>query len=139
MPLEKKIVSKRHLRRKIERKLKAMLTSCNISKNSDISTQLNLKDKKKFVFQTVAKIDQINCESNFINIELLSDNKINYENTLGRSSINENKSNSDNNVHNSDVFIVNEDDISSTSITDFNMEAHSSYANTVVTGYTLIA
>lgn len=136
MPLEKKIVSKRHLRRKIERKLKAMLTSCNISKNSDISTQLNLKDKKKFVFQTVAKIDQINCESNFINIELLSDNKINYENTLGRSSINENKSNSDNNVHNSDVFIVNEDDISSTSITDFNMEAHSSCANTVVTGYT---
>lgn len=53
MPLEKEIVSKRHLRRKIERKLKATLASCNISKNdiSFISTQLNPKDKDSLYFK----------------------------------------------------------------------------------------
>lgn len=48
MPLKKKIVSKRYLRRKIERKLKTILANCNNSKNdlySCISTQLNSKDK----------------------------------------------------------------------------------------------
>lgn len=137
MPLEKEIVSKRHLRRKIERKLKARLASCNISKNdiSFISTQLNPKDKDKFVFQTIANIDQIHsrCESDFIGVELLFDNKINHENMLNRSSINENESNSDNSVNNSDnVLIVNEDSILATSIANFNIEAHPSCASTVV-------
>lgn len=52
---------------------------------------------------------------------------------LNRSSINENESNSDNSVNNSDnVFIVNEDSILATSIANFNIEAHPSCASTVV-------
>lgn len=62
MPLEKEIVGKRQLRRKIERKLKAVLAGCNISKNNDIpsiSTQLSPKDNENLDFQTVAKIDSV--------------------------------------------------------------------------------
>lgn len=79
MPLEKEIVSKRQLRRKIERKLKAVLAGGNISKNdyiSFVSMQLSSKDNEKLVFQTVAKIDSM-CKSDFIDTKLLSDNKSN--------------------------------------------------------------
>lgn len=77
MPVEKEIVSKRQLRRKIERKLKVMLVSSNISRNyiSSVSTQLNPKDNKKLVFEIVTKTDSM-CESDFINIKSVFNNKI---------------------------------------------------------------
>jgi len=69
MPLEKEIVSKRQLRRKIERKLKAVFARCNISKNdiSFVSTQLNLNDNERL--QTVTKINSM-CKSDFIDTKL---------------------------------------------------------------------
>lgn len=56
---------------------------------------------------------------------------------LDRSSINENDSNSENSVYNSDdVFIVNEGGILATSIADVKIQTHPLCINTVVAGYT---
>lgn len=140
MPLEKKIVCKRQLRRKVERKLKKVLADCIIPKNdniSSISTQLKPKDNEKLEFQTVTNIDSMR-ESHFINAKLLFDNEIDCKNTLNLSSIDGNESNSENSFYiNNDVLIVNENDILAPSTADFNItEADSSRASTIVAEYT---
>lgn len=140
MPLEKQIVSKRHLRRKIESKLKSVLTSCNTLENENTSlipTQLNSKNDEP-LFQSVVQMDSM-CKSDYLNFELLSDNEINYKNTLDYSIRNRNKLNFDNSLRNRDnVFIVNEDNILTTSTTDFNIERHFSCRNTVDAEYTSV-